>query len=122
MQRCKSAGEVRPEVYPHPDDIYIDWATGIPDIVGPIDREQKRSWDAFDRDLMRKLDISEEIRDLELDLAGDGQPVKDEEALRKRLKEARAEKSRVEARTKSMPPERKARRVRRLLKKLEEGG
>lgn len=117
LKRRMAAGEKHPEVYPHPDDIYVDYNGNI-DIVGPLSVEQKEYWKIFDWVLMTELDLIEEIKDLIEDLAKSDLSDDDSEMLRKRLEEARAEKNRIEAKTALIPDEKKARRQRRLLAKL----
>ncbi len=45
LERCKRAGLTAPEMFPHPDDIIIDFTTGDVKIMGPMSKEEKKIWD-----------------------------------------------------------------------------
>lgn len=45
LERCKRAGLTAPEMFPHPDDIIIDFRTSDVKIMGPMSKEEKKIWD-----------------------------------------------------------------------------
>jgi hypothetical protein len=50
IQQCQNEGEAEPDPVPHPDDIVIDSATGMPRFNGPANEVEKAEWDRANRD------------------------------------------------------------------------
>jgi hypothetical protein len=48
-QTCAEAGRAMPDLYPHLDDIKIDWTKGV-DIVGPLDEQEEQ-------ELQRRIEL-----------------------------------------------------------------
>lgn len=55
-----------PDPIPHPDDIQIDYSTGMVSLKGPMDKNQKEKWQKLRK---RSVDIQEEIKELKTILA-----------------------------------------------------
>lgn len=56
----KRLGIDAPEPIPHPDDIHINYATGLVTLHGPMDKKQKEQWQKL---RMRSKAIQEEIEE-----------------------------------------------------------
>jgi hypothetical protein len=62
IERCQKMGITPPEPLPHPDDIIINYRTGIITIKGPMCKEDKVKWDKYRE---RKISCLESIRENE---------------------------------------------------------
>ncbi len=60
IERCQQLGITPPEPLPHPDDIIINYKTGIIAIKGPMCKEDKVVWDKYRN---RKIGCLESIRE-----------------------------------------------------------
>ena len=117
----EEAGEKNPEIYPHPDDIYIDWRKMNGGIVGPWSAEEKNIWAQFDWALSMEFALDEQIKDLVSDISNKNLTTEENARKRSLIKILQKNKRKFEKITSVLSFEKKAIRLKRIKNKIEAG-